>query len=111
VLADPQVASVGVAWGDQVVTGVHRIAGRPDSGYGRPKRPGLRGRAAGTNETVIVGGDELGPEAGEWAGQLTLAVRARTPSEILPRTNQPLPSTSDIVSALQALRGLPMEPA
>ena len=104
VFTDPQVASVGTTSGDQVVTAVHRIEGGRLSTYERPKRPGLLKLAAGTNESVIVGAVAVGPEAGEWIGQLTLAVRARIPIEILLDTIQPYPTFSEaIFSALQAL--------
>jgi pyruvate/2-oxoglutarate dehydrogenase complex dihydrolipoamide dehydrogenase (E3) component len=104
VFTDPQVASVGTTSGDQVVTAVHKIEGGRLSTYERPKRPGLLKLAADTNERVIVGALAVGPEAGEWIGQLTLAVRARIPIEILLDTIQPYPTFSEaIFSALQAL--------
>jgi pyruvate/2-oxoglutarate dehydrogenase complex dihydrolipoamide dehydrogenase (E3) component len=89
VFTDPQMASVGTTNGDQVVTGVHMIAGGRLSTYERPERPGLLDLAAGTKERVIVGALAMGPAAGEWIGQLTLAVRARMPIEILPATLSP----------------------
>ena len=47
----------------------------------------------------------LGPEAGEWLQQATLAVRARVPIEVLRGTIQPFPTFSEIyVEALKALR-------
>jgi pyruvate/2-oxoglutarate dehydrogenase complex dihydrolipoamide dehydrogenase (E3) component len=104
VFTDPQVASVGTTSGDQVVSAVHMITGGRLSTYERPKRPGLLKLAAGTKERVIVGALAVGPEAGEWIGQLTLAVRARIPIEILLDTIQPYPTFSEaIFSALQAL--------
>jgi pyruvate/2-oxoglutarate dehydrogenase complex dihydrolipoamide dehydrogenase (E3) component len=104
VFTDPQVASVGTTSGDHVVTAVHRIEGGRLSTYERPKRPGLLKLAAGTNDRVIVGAVAIGPEAGEWIGQLTLAVRARIPLETLLDTIQPYPTFSEaIFSALQAL--------
>jgi hypothetical protein len=46
-----------------------------------------------------------GPEAGEWLQQVTLAIRARVPIEILRDTIQPFPTFSEIcVEALKALR-------
>ena len=47
----------------------------------------------------LTGAYALGPEAGEWMQQITLAVRARVPLEILRDTIQPFPSFSDIVAA------------
>jgi pyruvate/2-oxoglutarate dehydrogenase complex dihydrolipoamide dehydrogenase (E3) component len=53
----------------------------------------------------IVGAHALGPEAGEWLQQATLAIRAKVPIEILADTIQPFPSFSEIyVEALKALR-------
>jgi pyruvate/2-oxoglutarate dehydrogenase complex dihydrolipoamide dehydrogenase (E3) component len=104
VFTDPQVASVGTTSGDHVVTAVHMIEGGRLSTYERPKRPGLLKLAAGTNDRVIVGAVAVGPEAGEWIGQLTLAVRARTPLETMLDTIQPYPTFSEaIFSALQGL--------
>ncbi|MBS1844149.1 MAG: NAD(P)/FAD-dependent oxidoreductase [Actinobacteria bacterium] len=53
----------------------------------------------------IVGAHALGPEAGEWLQQATLAIRARVPLDVLVDTIQPFPSFSEIyVEALKALR-------
>jgi len=53
---------------------------------------------------VLTGAYALGPEAGEWLQQATLATRARVPIEVLRDTIQPFPTFSEIyVAALQAL--------
>ena len=53
----------------------------------------------------LTGAYALGPEAGEWLGQATLAIRARVPLEVLRDTIQPFPTFSEIyVAALKALR-------
>jgi pyruvate/2-oxoglutarate dehydrogenase complex dihydrolipoamide dehydrogenase (E3) component len=53
----------------------------------------------------LVGAYALGPEAGEWLQQATLAVRAKVPIDVLSDTIQPFPSFSGIYnSALAALR-------
>jgi pyruvate/2-oxoglutarate dehydrogenase complex dihydrolipoamide dehydrogenase (E3) component len=53
----------------------------------------------------LTGAYALGPEAGEWLQQVTLAIRARVPIEVLRDTIQPLPTFSEIhVEALKALR-------
>ena len=53
----------------------------------------------------LTGAYALGPEAGEWLQQITLAVRAQVPLEVLYDTIQPFPSFSEIVAAaLKALR-------
>ena len=57
------------------------------------------------NGTHLVGAYALGPEAGEWLQQATLAIRAHVPIEILRDTIQPFPTFSEIyVEALKALR-------
>ena len=54
----------------------------------------------------LTGAYALGPEAGEWLQQATLAIRARVPLAILDDTIQPFPTFSEIyVEALKALRG------
>jgi pyruvate/2-oxoglutarate dehydrogenase complex dihydrolipoamide dehydrogenase (E3) component len=53
----------------------------------------------------LTGGYALGPEAGEWLQQATLAIRARVPLDVLRDTIQPFPTFSEIyVPALKALR-------
>ena len=53
----------------------------------------------------LTGAYALGPEAGEWLQQATLAIRARVPLAVLRDTIQPFPTFSEIyVAALHALR-------
>src|SRR5215216_1552320 len=53
----------------------------------------------------LTGAYALGPEAGEWLQQATLAVRARVPLEVVADTIQPFPSFSEIYdTAVMALR-------
>jgi pyruvate/2-oxoglutarate dehydrogenase complex dihydrolipoamide dehydrogenase (E3) component len=53
----------------------------------------------------LTGAYALGPEAGEWMQQATLAIRAHVPLEVLSDTIQPFPSFSGIYdAALTALR-------
>jgi pyruvate/2-oxoglutarate dehydrogenase complex dihydrolipoamide dehydrogenase (E3) component len=52
----------------------------------------------------ITGGYALGPEAGEWMQQATLAIRARVPLPVLRDVIQPFPTFSEIyVAALKEL--------
>jgi pyruvate/2-oxoglutarate dehydrogenase complex dihydrolipoamide dehydrogenase (E3) component len=52
----------------------------------------------------LTGACALGPEAGEWLQQATLAIRARVPLAVLRDTIQPFPTFSEIyVAALKAL--------
>jgi pyruvate/2-oxoglutarate dehydrogenase complex dihydrolipoamide dehydrogenase (E3) component len=53
---------------------------------------------------VLTGAYALGPEAGEWLQQATLAIRARVPLGVLRDTIQPFPTFSEIqAAALKAL--------
>ena len=52
----------------------------------------------------LTGAHALGPEAGEWLQQATLAIRARVPLDVLRDTIQPFPTFSEIyLAALKAL--------
>jgi pyruvate/2-oxoglutarate dehydrogenase complex dihydrolipoamide dehydrogenase (E3) component len=54
---------------------------------------------------VLTGACALGPEAGEWLQQATLAIRAAVPLGVLRDTIQPFPTFSEIyVAGLTALR-------
>jgi pyruvate/2-oxoglutarate dehydrogenase complex dihydrolipoamide dehydrogenase (E3) component len=109
VFTDPQVAAVGVMDGDGVVTARYEIAGGRLSTYERPRRPGFVKLAADPEQRVLVGAVAVGPEAGEWLGQLTLAVRAKVPIDVLLDTIQPYPTFSEAI--FNALRELDLEPA
>jgi pyruvate/2-oxoglutarate dehydrogenase complex dihydrolipoamide dehydrogenase (E3) component len=53
----------------------------------------------------LTGAYALGPEAGEWMQQATLAIRAHVPLEVMADTIQPFPSFSGIYdTAVMALR-------
>ncbi len=53
----------------------------------------------------LIGAYALGPEAGEWLQQATLAIRARVPLDVLADTIQPFPTFSEIyLGAVQVLR-------
>ena len=52
----------------------------------------------------LTGASALGPEAGEWLQQATLAIRAHVPLAVLRDTIQPFPTFSEIYVA--ALKGL-----
>ena len=104
IFTDPQVATVGSTDDDGLVTATYRIEGGRLSTYERPKRPGLLKLAADPGEGVLVGAVAVGPEAGEWLGQLTLAVRARVPVDVLLDTIQPYPTFSEAI--FDALREL-----
>ena len=53
----------------------------------------------------LTGAHALGPDAGEWLQQATVAIRARVPLDVLIDTIQPFPTFSEIyLDALKALR-------
>jgi pyruvate/2-oxoglutarate dehydrogenase complex dihydrolipoamide dehydrogenase (E3) component len=103
---DPQIASVGRTEGDGLVFGrwdVERTS--RSSTYERPKRHGFVKLAADPERSVLVGAVAVGPEAGDWCQQLTLAVRAEVPIDTLLDVIQPFPTFSEAV--LWALLELP----
>ena len=97
VFTDPQVANVGVMEGEGVVTARYEIEGGRLSTYESPRRPGFVKLAADRARGVLVGAVAVGPEAGEWLGQLTLAVRAEVPVDVLLDTIQPYPTFSEAI--------------
>ena len=104
VFTDPQVGSVGRMHGEDVVTARYEITGGRLSTFERPKRPCFLKVAADPDRRVLVGAVAVAPEAGEWLGQLTLAVRAAVPLDVLLDTIQPYPTFSEaIFNALQEL--------
>jgi pyruvate/2-oxoglutarate dehydrogenase complex dihydrolipoamide dehydrogenase (E3) component len=95
IFTDPEVATVGVTEGVSArweLTSTSR-----SSTYERPKRPGFVRLFADPGERILVGAVAVGPQATEWLGQLTLAVRARTPIDILLDTIQPFPTYSEAI--------------
>jgi pyruvate/2-oxoglutarate dehydrogenase complex dihydrolipoamide dehydrogenase (E3) component len=104
VFTDPQVASVGAMTGDGVVTARYDITGGRLTTYERPRRKGFVKLAADRERRVLVGAVAVGPESGEWLGQVTLAIRAEVPVDVLLDTIQPYPTFSEaIFGALQEL--------
>ena len=104
---DPQVASVGQTSGKGLATSTWKVnATARASTYERPKRDGLLKVFADPKRGVLVGAAAVGPEAGEWLGQLTLAVKAAIPVTVLRETIQPYPTFSEAVYF--AVRDLPI---
>jgi pyruvate/2-oxoglutarate dehydrogenase complex dihydrolipoamide dehydrogenase (E3) component len=98
VFTDPQVASVGDTSGKGAATSSWRIESvSRTSTFQKPKRPGILKLYADPERRVLVGATAVGPEAGEWIGQLTLAVRAQVPVDVLRDTIQPFPTFSEAV--------------
>ncbi len=95
---DPQVASVGRTDGKGLVDSSWKVESTARSStYERPKHPGFLKVFADPKQRVLVGAVAVGPEAGEWIGQLTLAVRAAIPVDLLRETIQPYPTFSEAV--------------
>ncbi|HEX6700707.1 MAG TPA: NAD(P)/FAD-dependent oxidoreductase, partial [Gaiellaceae bacterium] len=98
IFTDPQVASVGRTEGDGVVCASWSLQATPRTGtYERPRREGFLKLAADPGRRVLVGAVAVGPEAGEWLQQLTLAIRAEVPLDVLLDTIQPYPTFSEAV--------------
>jgi pyruvate/2-oxoglutarate dehydrogenase complex dihydrolipoamide dehydrogenase (E3) component len=105
IFTDPQVATVGTLEGTVArwpLTSTPRL-----STYERPKREGFVKIAADPERRVVVGAVAVGPEAGEWLQQLTLAIRAEVPVETLLDVIQPYPTFSEAV--FLALRELNLD--
>lgn len=102
---DPQAAAVGAAEGrfsatvpvsEVSKTATYTRAYAENNGFLTLLSDGER----------LTGAYALGPEAGEWLQQATLAIRAHVPLHVLSDTIQPFPTFSEIyVFALKALRG------
>jgi pyruvate/2-oxoglutarate dehydrogenase complex dihydrolipoamide dehydrogenase (E3) component len=104
VYTDPQAAAVGASSGrftamvslsEVAKTATYTHAYADDKGFLTLLSNGER----------LTGAYALGPEAGEWLQQATLAIRAHVPLDVLADTIQPFPTFSEIyVAALKKLR-------
>jgi pyruvate/2-oxoglutarate dehydrogenase complex dihydrolipoamide dehydrogenase (E3) component len=104
VFTDPQAAAVGAgearyrgttAMAEVAKTATYTRAYAESNGFMTLLSDGER----------LTGAYALGPEAGEWLQQATLAIRARVPLAVLRDTIQPFPTFSEIyVAALKALQ-------
>ncbi|HEY6297118.1 MAG TPA: NAD(P)/FAD-dependent oxidoreductase [Streptosporangiaceae bacterium] len=103
VYTDPQAASVGAAQ-DQFSATVPLSQVAKTATYTHVQSTGFMTLLSDGER--LTGGYALGPEAGEWMQQATLAVRAGVPLQILRDVIQPFPTFSEIyVDALKALAG------
>ena len=110
---DPQVAGAGMTEQQAHDQGIELAIGRADIGgvartstYTRDydELDGFLTLLADRRRKVLVGAYAVGPEAGEWLQQATLAIRAEVPLEVLRDTIQPFPTFSEIfVTALGEL--------
>jgi pyruvate/2-oxoglutarate dehydrogenase complex dihydrolipoamide dehydrogenase (E3) component len=98
IFTDPEVATVGRTDGDGLVSARWELTSTPRlATYERPKRDGFVRLFADPRERVLVGAVAVGPQATEWLGQLTLAVRSATPVDVLIDTIQPYPTFSEAI--------------
>ena len=100
---DPQAAAVGAVEADYSATA--RLSEVPKTAtytHSYAKSNGFLTLLSDGQR--LTGAYALGPDAGEWLQQATLAIRAHVPIEVLSDTIQPFPSFSGIFdAALMAL--------
>ena len=102
VFTDPQAAAVGEAEGEVTVTVSLDSVPRTSTYYREYEDAGFLTLVSDGER--LTGAHALGPEAGEWLGQATLAIRARVPIAVLKDTIQPFPTFSEIyLNAMQEL--------
>jgi pyruvate/2-oxoglutarate dehydrogenase complex dihydrolipoamide dehydrogenase (E3) component len=103
VYTDPQAASVGVAE-DRFSATVPLSEVAKTETYARETVPSNGFLTLLSDGDRLTGAYALGPEAGEWLQQATLAIRARVSLPVLRDTIQPFPTFSEIyVAALKSL--------
>jgi dihydrolipoamide dehydrogenase len=103
VFTDPQAASVGAA--DAPYSATARLSEIAKTAAYTRDAEDLNGfMTLLCDGERLTGAYALGPEAGEWLQQATLAIRARIPLEVLLDTIQPFPTFSEIY--LAALKDL-----
>jgi len=101
---DPQAAAVGVA--EATYSATMRLSELPKTAtYTHAYAESNDFLTLLSDGARLTGAFALGPEAGEWLQQATLAIRARVPLDVLSDTIQPFPTFSSIFdSAFKALR-------
>lgn len=103
VFTDPQAAAVGVAEAPFSATAQLSEIARTAT-YTRAYADSIGFLTLLSDGVRLTGAYAVGPEAGEWLQQATLAIRARTPLTLLRDVIQPFPTFSEIyVAALDAL--------
>ncbi|HEX4718656.1 MAG TPA: NAD(P)/FAD-dependent oxidoreductase [Thermoleophilaceae bacterium] len=110
---DPQVAGAGKTEDQAREEGIEIELGRAEIGsvartstYTRDYEslPGFLTLIADRRRGILIGAYAVGPEAGEWLQQATLAIRAEIDIHVLRDTIQPFPTFSEIfVNALADL--------
>ena len=106
VFTDPQAAAVGAAEGAHSVTVQMNSLPRMSTYYREYEHAGFLTLISDGER--ITGAYAVGPEAGEWLGQATLAIRARVPLDVFKDTIQPFPTFSEIyLNAMQQITKAP----
>jgi dihydrolipoamide dehydrogenase len=102
---DPQAASVGATEARFTATvPVSEVAKMATYTHAYAESKGFLSLLS--DGDTLTGAYALGPQAGEWMQQATLAIRAQVPLDVLRDVIQPFPTFSEIyVAALKALRG------
>jgi pyruvate/2-oxoglutarate dehydrogenase complex dihydrolipoamide dehydrogenase (E3) component len=111
VFTDPQAAAVGASEGERTATVALSAVPRTAT-YTRAyaTHPGFLTLVADGDR--LTGAYALGPEAGEWLQQATLAIRAGVPLSVMRDTIQPFPTFSEaFVEALAQLTSRVAVPA
>ncbi|WP_439656786.1 dihydrolipoyl dehydrogenase family protein [Lentzea sp. HUAS TT2] len=108
VFTSPEVAAVGAAEGKYTAT-AHLSGVARTATYTREyaTKPGFLTLVS--DGEVLTGAYAVGPEAGEWLQQATVAIRAKVPLSVLLDVIQPFPTFSE--AFLNALRDLAKEVA
>jgi pyruvate/2-oxoglutarate dehydrogenase complex dihydrolipoamide dehydrogenase (E3) component len=104
VYTDPQAASVGAQEATfSATTPLSEVAKTATYDHDYAQANGFMTLLS--DGELLTGAYALGPEAGEWMQQATLAIRAKVPLEVLRDTIQPFPTFSEVyVANLKALR-------
>jgi dihydrolipoamide dehydrogenase len=109
---DPQAAAVGA--GEAPFSGTARLTEIARTGtYTHAYAESNGFLTLLSDGEQLTGAYALGPEAGEWLQQATLAIRAAVPLAVLTDTMQPFPSFSEVfgVALKQLRRTIAAEPA
>ena len=104
VYTDPQAASVGATDAEfSASVPINEVA--KTATYTREYADSNGFLTLLSDGSVLTGACALGPEAGEWLQQATVAIRARVPLDVLRDTIQPFPTFSEVyVAGIKALR-------
>jgi len=106
VYTDPQAAAVGAIEGRYKATTALKDLAKTAT-YTRAYAESNAFLTLLSDGERLTGAYALGPEAGEWLQQATLAIRARVPLAILRDTIQPFPTFSEsFVGALHTLQSV-----